>query len=174
MMKRKLLLLSALLLGVFAYSQPTLTLRAYKQVVFPGTVPVGISENSPPSGQVRKKASTNYFLYLVYPKKETVAPQLVWIQKKAYRVKVEPVPKTPVEHTNRNIPTRPVTTVLVPQTSGKAVRLVPATFTDSTPVSASARKLVETSELVVSYKWKGKTYYKALGKITELEPEMME
>lgn len=94
--------------------------------------------------------------------------------KKAYKVKVEPVAKTPVEHTNRNIPARPVTTVMVPKTAHKVVRLLPGATASSTSPAASARKLMETHELVVSYKWKGKTYYKALDQIAELEPEMME
>jgi hypothetical protein len=174
MMKRKLLLGFAVLLGVFAYSQPTLTLRAYKQVIFPGTVPVGISENSSASTEVRKRTSTHYYLYLTYPSKEAILPQQVWINKKAYKVKVESVAKTPVEHTNRNIPARPVTTVMVPKTSQRVVRLLPEAATTSTPPAASARKLMETHELVVSFKWKGKTYYKALDQVTELEPEMME
>lgn len=174
MMKRKLLLLFALLSGILTYSQPSLSLRAYKQVVFPGTVPAGISENNAPTASIGKKASTNYYLYLIYPKKETVLPQQLWINKKAYTLKVEPVPQTPVNHTVRNIPTRPVTTQLVPKTTGKVVRLVPAAATNSMPTTTSIRKLVDTSELVVSYKWKGKTYYKALKQITELEPEMME
>jgi hypothetical protein len=34
--------------------------------------------------------------------------------------------------------------------------------------------MVTSNELVVSYKWKGKTYYKALKTLTELDPEMAE
>jgi hypothetical protein len=174
MMKRKLLLVTGLLLGVFAYSQPNLTLRAYKQVVFPGTVPVRISEDNASTARVGKKASTTYYLYLVYPQKETVLPNQVWINKKAYALKTEPVVKTPVEHIGRNIPTRPVTTVLVPKTSNRVLRLQPVAATGNPVPVASAQKLIDTSELVVRYKWKGKIYYKAVKKITEMEPEMME
>lgn len=174
MMKRKLLGVAAVLLGVFAYSQPTVKVRAFKQVVFPGTVPVRISEDSPSATRPAKKAATTYYLYLSYPKNENVLPKVVWINKKSYSVKVEPVAKTPVEHTNRNIPTRPVTTELVPRTTHKVVRLHPLATTNAAPIPSGAQKLLQTSELVVGYKWKGKTYYKALPKITELEPEMME
>lgn len=174
MMISKLLLMLTLLSGLIAGAQPPLTLKGYKQVVFPGTVPVGISEDAPPSARIAKRVSTKYYLYLVYPPKETVQPLQVWINKKPYTITAEPVAKTPVEHINRNIPARPVTTVLVATTPDKVVRLQPVTALDSASLPARARKLVDSSELVVSYKWKGKTCYKALAKLTELEPEMME
>lgn len=139
MMKRKLLGVAAVLLGVFAYSQPPLRVRAFKQVVFPGTVPVRISEDNPSATRPAKKASTTYYLYLSYPKNESVLPQVVWINKKSYRLKVEPVAKTPVEHTNRNIPTRPVTTQLVPRTSDKVVRLHPLATNNALPTPAGAK-----------------------------------
>ncbi|HEY1115404.1 MAG TPA: hypothetical protein VGE66_17650 [Chitinophagaceae bacterium] len=171
---QKLLLVLTMFSGLVCSAQPSLSLRAYKQAVAPGTVPVGINENSSPGAEVRKRIATRYYFYLSYSPKTTIQPQRVWIGKKAYTIEVEPVPKTPVEHINRNIPTHPVTTVLVPRTSQKVVRLKPGAATSATPLPASARTLIETSELVVSYTWKGKTYYKALNKITVLDPEMME
>lgn len=169
-----LLLMLTLLAGLISGAQPPLTLKGYKQVVIPGTVPVGISEDAPPSTRIGKRVSTNYYLYLVYPPKEAVQPLQVWIHKKPYKITVEPVAQTPVEHTGRNIPTRPVTTVLVDKTGQKVVRLLPAAALESAPLPTRVQKLVDRSELVVAYKWKGKTCYKALDKITELEPEMME
>lgn len=174
MTKRNFLLLLVLLLGVLAYSQPPVTLRAFKQPVLPGTVPVGVSPNTPPSSQIGKRLSTNYYLYLIYPKSTAIQPQQVWIKGKAYKLSVDPVASTPVEHVNRNIPTRPVTTVLVPKTSSKVARLVPVSLLEAATPPATVKKLMQTSELVVSYKWKGKTYYKTVKKITELEPEMAE
>lgn len=174
-MKRNLILLMALLAGIWVYAQPSLALYGYKQKVFPGTVPVGISEDGNQSAQVAPRVTANYFLYLVAPKGETIQPVLVWINKKAYTVKVETVTRTPVEHVNRNIPARPVTTVLVPKTTRKVVRLVPASLADaSVKPSSVVKKLMGTSELVVSYKWKGKTYHKALKQLKELDPEMAE
>ena len=174
-MKRNLILLIALLAGVWVYSQPTLKLYGYKQVIFPGTVPVRISEDGNQSAQVAPKARNNFFLYLAYPKSESIQPLQLWIRKKAYSVKVETIAKTPVEHVNRNIPARPVTTVLVPKTTQKVMFLNPKELTGKpvTP-SAAAQKLIDTSELVLAYKWKGKTYYKALKELKELEPEMAE
>lgn len=174
MMMQKLLLILLLLSGLVSSAQPALSLRAYKQAVAPGTVPVGVSENSSPGAEVRKRIATRYYLYLSHSPKTAIQPQRLWIGKKAYMVEVEPVAKTPVEHVNRNIPARPVTTVLVPRSSQKVVRLKPGAATEAAPLPASARSLIETSELVVSYTWKGKTYYKALDKITVLDPEMME
>ena len=175
-MKRNLILLVVTLLaGIMVYSQPTLKLYGYKQVIIPGTVPVVISEDGKPSAQVAPKVWNNFFLYLTYSKGETIQPMQLWINKKAYTVKVEPIAKTPVEHVNRNIPARPVTTVLVPKTTNKIVFLNPKELTGKpvTP-SASAKKLIDTSELVLAYKWKGKIYYKALKELKELEPEMAE
>jgi hypothetical protein len=174
-MKRNLLLLAALLAGVFAFSQPTLSLRGFKQLVFPGTVPVGISKEEGSSARVTRGPAANYFLYLSHPKGETIQPLQLWINKKAYTLSVEAVGPTPIEHTNRNIPARPVKTVLVPRTTHKVVRLVPQReATTNLSMPSSARQLVASSELVVSYKWKGKTYYKALKTLTELDPEMAE
>jgi hypothetical protein len=174
MSRRYLLLLAALLTGVFIYSQPTVALQAYKQPVMPGTVPVGVYKDAPPTGQISQRTSTNYYLYLIYPQSATIRPKLVWINRKPYKITLEPVDKTPVEHTNRNIPARPVTTVLVAKTPNKVVRLVPVSLADAAIPSATVKKLMETSELVVSYQWKGKTYHKAVKKIKELEPLMME
>lgn len=174
MMMQKLLLVLLLMSGLVCGAQPALSLRAYKQAVAPGTVPAGVSENSSPGAEVRKRIATRYYLYLSYSPRTTIQPQRVWIGKKAYTLEVEPVVKTPVEHVNRNIPSHPVTTVLIPRTSRKVVRLKPGTATDAAPLPASARNLIDTSELVVSYTWKGKTYYKALDKITVLDPQMME
>ena len=174
MMMTNFLLMLTLLAGLIPGAQPPLSLKAYKQVVIPGTVPVGISEDAPPSTRIGKRVSTNYYLYLSYPPKEAVQPLQVWIQKKPYTITVEPVTRTPVEHISRNIPTRPVTTVLVAKTSQKVVRLQPTAALESASLPARAQKLVDSSELVVAYKWKRKTCYKALDKITELEPEMME
>ena len=174
MMMPNLLLMLTLLAGLISGAQPPLSLKAYKQVVIPGTVPVGISDDAPPSSRIGKRVSTNYYLYLVSPPKEAVQPLQVWINKKPYKITVETVARTPVEHTSRNIPTRPVTTVLVAKTGQKVVRLQPAAPLERASLPARAQKLVDSSELVVAYKWKGKTYYKALDKITELEPEMME
>lgn len=174
MIKLKLLLAFVLLTGLYTYGQSTITLKAFKQAVMPGTVPVVISENAPSDARAKQKPAARYFLYLIYPQGETVQPLQVWIQKKAYKVTVEPVASTPVEHINRNIPARPVTTVLVAKTKNKVVRLLPATPADSATPPASLRKLVNANELVVTYKRKGKTCQKAIQQITELEPEMAE
>ena len=173
-MKRNLLLLITLLMGLFGFGQPTLGLRGYKQLVFPGTVPVRISEGEGSTATVKRGPATNYFLYLSYAKGETIQPLQVWINKKAYTVSVEGVGPIPIEHTNRNIPTRPVKTVLVPKTTQKVVRLVPQREATTATLSSAAKKMVTSNELVVSYKWKGKTYYKALKTLTELDPEMAE
>ena len=162
-------------MGLLAFGQPTLELRGYKQLIFPGTVPVRISEGEGSSGTVKRGPSANYFLYLSYSRSETIQPLQVWINKKPYAVSVEAVGPTPIEHTNRNIPTRPVKTVLVPKTTQNVVRLVPQREAATTAsLTTTAKKLVTANELVVSYKWKGKTYYKALKTLKELDPEMAE
>jgi hypothetical protein len=63
---------------------------------------------------------------------------------------------------------------LVPKTTQKVVRLVPQREATTATLSSAAKKMVTSNELVVSYKWKGKTYYKALKTLTELDPEMAE
>src|SRR5215203_2029809 len=107
-MKRNLLLIAGLLAGVYAFSQPNLTLRGYKQLVFPGTVPAGISNGEGSSARVTRGPAASYFLYLAHAKSETIQPLQLWINKKAYTLTVEAAAPTPIEHINRNIPAKPV------------------------------------------------------------------
>ena len=173
-MKRNLLLLTAVLLGFMAYSQPAITIQAYKQNVLPGMVPKGVTNEEGTPTERGNGASVQYYIYLLQAKTDSITPLQVWINKQAYKITTERVPKTPVIVTNRMIPNKPTHTTLVPKTSKKVVQWVPAGKIQQQTPAAGAKNLMQTSELVISYRYKGKIYYKGVKELKELEPLMGE
>ena len=177
-MKRKLLLAFTILFMAAisqAQSRPSVKLYGYTQNVIPGTRVKGDVDES---GKLVKKEPDsghmgNYRLYLTGPQSPRLYPIALWIKGERYGVKSETVANTPISVTNYNIPSHPKTTTIVPKTTQKVLLLTPLSSTDAKPL-AGAAALAQNNELVVAYKWRGKIYYAALGKLTELEPQAMQ
>ena len=143
---------------------------AYAEPVLPGTIKRSIDEKGNQVEQ-KPKSAVNYLFYLEYKKSITINPTGIWFKDKAYYAKAEPVKKTPVEMVNYNIPNQPEKITLVPATTGKVSSLFPdySKTIDFKP-TGRLKKLLIDCDVVFEYMYRGKRHYKAVKKITMLEP----
>jgi hypothetical protein len=100
-----------------------------------------------------------------------VTPVEIWIDGEVYSVTVSEV-SSPVEYSHptsdNNKPKN-----LVPKTTRRILQLVPSTNKIQKPTS-KGKALSAKNEMVIIYKGENKLYYKALSKLTELEPVTMQ
>jgi hypothetical protein len=158
--------------GCTLFAQPVVKVYAFKQAVVPGTIPAGVTdENGKPSNTSGPGHLTDYFIYLSHSGKLFIAPITLWIKGKCYQFKTEVINNTPVTNVNYNIPNRPATTLLVPATSNKVTRLLVSDLPGTRCAASSAEKK-HPLDVVVSFKWKNKTYYAHAAVLKTLEPAL--
>ena len=88
-----------------------------------------------------------------------------------YIIKYEEVNETPVELSSSNLLKDKKKMELVPKTENEILKLtITGEVHDKGKSSSTLQKLISKNDLVISYSWKGKTYYAALKNIKVLEP----
>lgn len=158
-----------LLLNFAAMAQPSSKLIGWYQSVLPGMNPDrNIDENGSGVARVRE-TPVNYFIYLTHNPVSRIVVDEIWINGKRYRAKLEIVTTTPVDDTNYLLPNQPKITTLVPATTDKVTRIIPGEMLGAVK-SSSLKKMVAGANLVISYYWKRKKYYKSLKSLKQLEP----
>lgn len=159
---KKGLLLSALLFSLVTTGQPAIKLYGYSRVSSPGMVPAREFDENGRTISKPANASTGYFIYLAASPSLKIQPKEIWIMGKRYLVNSAPVIHPPV--------------IAGKDTLVKAISLkIQQLQWDNNPstttgIPATIKKQAATHELVLKYQWKGKTWYKTLKKIKELEP----
>lgn len=170
-MKEKLFIAAFAFLLASCYSSSQVKVYAYTQPVITGVSPnTAIDENGKNIESTRKSRANQYF-YFEFKAGKTPTPVAIWFKDKAWKVNTEPVPKTPVEITDQQIPGKTGTTILVPASDNEVLSLS-LDFSNpvTTPPSTKIKNLLADADLVFEYTFKGKTYYKAVKKITQLNP----
>lgn len=158
-----------LIIPWMAFSQPSVKLYAYSQVSTPGTVPAFPSENGN-NTSVRMPGEV-YYLYALLSPKYKITISDVWIHGKNYEVTTEKVLKTPVYSINQDHPTQPKTEILVPATKQQVLFISPVGEARDKKINATwFSKMLKSSEVIVSYFYKGKKYFLPLKKIKALQP----
>src|SRR6266516_2089312 len=115
-MKKNLIVIFLISLGINAFSQPAVKAWAYEQDSLPGTASNGNGKG------IKKAAGKNYLVFFSQIKNAKITPVQIFIKGIEYRVKIENK-KTPVEIVNNNLPAKPVKTELVPRTINQVVQL---------------------------------------------------
>jgi hypothetical protein len=159
---KKGLLITALLFNLVIAGQPPLKLYGFSRVSTPGMVPAReFDENGRAIGKPANE-SVGYFIYLAANASLKVQPKEIWIMGKRYMISSAPVIQSPV--------------IAGKDTLIKATSLqIQELKWDNSPLnttnlSLTVKKLTAANELVLKYQWKGKTWYKTVKKIKELEP----
>lgn len=159
---KKGLLITALLFSLVMAGQPALKLYGFSRVSTPGIVPAREFDENGRAISKPANESIGYFIYLAASASLKIQPKEIWIMGKRYMVSSAPVIQSPVIAGKDT---------LIKASSLKIQELQwdnnPSTTT-SLPVTV--KKLAATNELVLKYQWKGKTWYKTVKKIKELEP----
>jgi len=159
---KKGLLISALLFSLVMGGQPSLKLFGFSRVSTPGMVPAReFDENG---RTISKPANENigYFIYLAANASLKIQPREIWIMGKRYMVSSAPAIQSPVV-------TGKDTLVKSPSLKVQELKWNNSPLS-TTSLSKAVKKMTAANELVLKYQWKGKTYYKTLKKISELEP----
>ena len=169
-MKQKLLLtilFFSICTGVFAQNTPIINVYAYSQAVLQGAKPSGTIEEGGKEIKTVAEKKLNYFFYAEQKKSTVINIVSIWIKGKNYSAAANLVSKTPVEMKTDDPSGN---TVLVPKSTNKIILITPGSekITTQKP-SASLSKSLSSSELIIIYKWKGKTYYSEVKKIKELK-----
>ncbi len=163
-----LLLLLCVAWGLSATAQPSVKLYAFTQDIIPGTIPAGVTdETGKPVNSSKNDFPTTYYIYLSYSPQSGIVPMSVTVNGCRYAFSTEIISKTPVTKVNPNTPNAPSTTILVPKTANKTVRLLVKAKHEG-----SKSKAVSAEGIRVGYKWKGRLYYVASKKPVRLEPVM--
>ncbi|HEY9364914.1 MAG TPA: hypothetical protein VIQ00_16745 [Chitinophagaceae bacterium] len=163
------LLTSCLLSSCYSSSQ--IKVYAYTQPVITGVSPnTAIDEKGKKVESPRKNRANQYFYFEFKPGKNPT-PVAIWFKDKAWKVTTQPVSETPIEIMDQQVPGKSAKTILVPASGNEVVSLSldfsnPVPFTPNTKL----KNLLADSDVVFEYTYKGKTYYKALKKITQLNP----
>jgi hypothetical protein len=160
-----LLIIIGLFKAASAQTEGASKIYGYKQKVKPGTIRVDDNGRAVPA-----KPMYNYFIYLASTTK--VIPVEIWINGEVYSVTINTVHATPVNYTNPMSGDNKAE-ILVPKTTRKVLQLAPSTDKIQKPTQ-KGKTLSAKNELVVIYKGSGKTYYKALPRLTELDPLSMQ
>ena len=165
-MKQFYFLFIGILISFFSFAQVegASKVYGYKQKVMPGTIRVDENGNAVP-----KKSQYNYYFYLASSSK--VTPAELWIDGEAYSVTSVEVKTTPVEY--KNATGNSNSKLLVPKTTRRVLQLSPSVDKLQKP-NTKAKALSLKNELVIIYKGGGKSYYKTISKLGELEPLAMQ
>jgi hypothetical protein len=150
---------------------PLKKLYAYKQAGIPGIQP-GVTGEAGDKQKGKRKESFNYWFYLVFSKSGMINITGLWLSGKKFTVKTEPITELPVKKINYTSASGNDTVTLVPFTKNAVLLTYPAgEDKDTAAVSKYLSDLVSKNELVITYYWKGKKFYKVSRKITVLDPE---
>lgn len=171
-MKEKLIIISVAILLNACYSSSQVKGYAFTQPVIRGASPNGaIDESGKEIASIPKKNSANYFFYFEYSPEKNTLPVAIWLKDKGFKVKVAPTTNNPVVMTDPMFPGKKEKTILVPATKNKVVAVsLDYDMPLNQKTSGKLEKLLENAEVVFEYVYKGKTYYKAVEKITQLTP----
>jgi len=162
---KKIYLAFCLLVSTIAFAQPRIRVYAFAQETTPGTIPVD------EYGNPRKmEPNINYLLYAEYQGSYAIKFDGVWIKGKGYSAQSSVVTSTPVTITNYDIPSKPVTIVLVPATKQKVMELQPIGRASINVNAAWFRDMLRKNELIISYYYKGKKYFIPVRKLNWLPP----
>jgi hypothetical protein len=168
-MKYTFLFIIILISGYSAMSQPNARAYAYARETSPGTIPVGVTDENGNKVRTSKMGySREYFIYLVYDNCAQLTPVRLLINGRAYQFKNQTIDQSPVAIMNNNIPGQPKNITLVPKTNDKIIRLIPELQKGIN--STGGEKKLASSQVVISYRLKGKTYHKSVKTIKKLEP----
>ena len=173
-MNKKILILlsSAILFFVPVFSQvksPLKKLYAYKQASVSGVKPSVTAENQ----KAKQSETYSYWFYLVFPESEEISVTEIWLSGKKFAVKSEPVKELPVKKINYTDASGKSAVTMVPFTKNAVLLTYPAAeANDPGAISKYFSDLISTYELVITYYWKGKKFYRIAKKITVLEPEV--
>jgi hypothetical protein len=169
---KQLFLIGFVLFALAAAGQTKGTgkLYGYKESVAPGIPRRDLQEDGTEITQ-QPRARANYYIYLVTPMR--AYPSEVWMNGEMYSASVRTITQTPVQHTNHQVPSEPVQTVLVPKTNERVIQITPAPAITSKQSSAGKR-LAATNELVVVYRHGGKFYYQVLPKLSAMNGAAMQ
>src|SRR5438309_5861860 len=99
-------------------------LYGFQQRVIPGTQQAGAYDQN---GHFIKKEAPEVFKYLIYlttSPKESIYPVQLWINGKAFSIKMDSVQQTPVVQHDTNLPNSEGK-VLVPKSTGVVLQLIP-------------------------------------------------
>lgn len=152
---------------------PGVQVLAFKQFVASGVKPktAMMEGGAAPASPVSGGGGSNLWLYLLHPKGSAVTVTGIYINGKPYHAKCTPVSKTPVLHTNEQIPGNPKYTTLVPKTTKNVLFIEPAgELQNPTPLF---KKAGAVNEVVVRYVYKGKTYLSSVKRPKQLDSGVM-
>jgi hypothetical protein len=159
------------IIPMLSFTQPSVKIYAYSQVSTPGTVPSVPSEGGTGNEKYSVQPGAIYYIYATLSPNVRISVVEVWIHGKHYQVSVEKILKTPVYSINNDHPTQPKTEVLVPATKQQVLYIAPlGEGTDKRLKASWFNKMLKSSELIVSYLYKGKKYFIPVKKIKKLQP----
>jgi hypothetical protein len=141
-----------------AQSIPVVKIYGYKQQLFQGKK---TSKNEP------IKKTEQYKLFVEYRKNSSINITEVWIQSNYFRFTTHPKLKSPIldvqQPANKQI--------LVPKTTNRIIEIDLTNKQEPSPrPTAALGKLLQSNDVVISYLFKGKTYFATLKKMIALEP----
>ncbi len=171
-MKQKLFFSITLLafgLVIMGQKLPVIKIYAYSQATLKGVKQGGIIEEGGTEVKQSSAQNINYYFYVEHRAKEKFSVSFLWINGKSYQVKTDTIRQTPVEG-NADAAMNSKRKVLVPATKNKVLLIIPGAELNCTTNSSYLKKQLLKGELLIIYKWKGKTYYHTVPKIKVLEP----
>lgn len=149
---------------------PVIKVYAYSQVTLKGAKPGGVIEEGGAEVKQSSAQNINYYFYIEYRSKEKFSVSALWINGKSYQIKTDTIRQTPVEGNAADATGMGKRSVLVPATKNKVLLIIPGAELSNSIKSSSLKKQFVKGELLIVYKWKGKTYYYTIPKIKVLEP----
>jgi hypothetical protein len=168
---KKLCFLFLMTISISAISQPSIKIYAYSQVVTPGTIPKGVTDENGNRVNTKKESPVNYYIFAAYNPSAKISIGEIWIKGKFYDSQIKNVDSTPVVNINKNIPGNPVKETLVPVTKLKVISIIPGkTKNSSLSRSSPFIKMTKHAEFIVSYIYHGKKYFIEIKKIKVLQP----
>ena len=177
-MKKKalipVLLFIIILSGFIQVKSPVKKTYGYKQASIPGIVPSYSEETDIQPVKNRPKQNYNYWFYLEIARSEKINMTGLWISGVQYDIKADTITDLPVRKININHMGKNDTIIMVPVTKNNVILVYPSGESKNTTKidSKYTRQLIGSNELVIRYLWKNQTYYSAIKKLKELDPDV--
>jgi hypothetical protein len=146
-------------------------LYGFQQRVIPGAQQAGDYDKD---GHFIKKEAPEVFKYLIYmttSSKQKIYPVQLWINGKAFSIKMDSV-QTPVVQHDSNLPNSEGK-VLVLKTTGVVLQLIPVPLV-ADKGNTTLKQLSTKNAVVFYYKKAGKGYHGVLKKLSELSPQSLQ
>jgi hypothetical protein len=154
-----------------AQKAPVVKMYAYTQPVLPGQKKIAIPDENGNTIEPAMQKKTNYFFYAEKKKQETIKIAGIWMYGKKYLVKSDIVTTIPVEIFEGSSPNGPQKITLAPDSDNEFLQVLPGpTTSKGTKLPGYLKKMVQKSDLILIYLWKGKTWYFPVKKIKNLSP----